>query len=341
MSRHTDDEPRAGAPATLHFEPLLPWQRHAWQRLLARTPSLPHGLMLTGGQGVGKRRFADRFVAWLLCQSRQGDQACGYCQSCTWLHAGTHPALLRISREIDGKGKVSKQIKIDQIRNLIPFVQQTSADWRVVIIEPAECMNMAAANALLKTLEEPSERVLLVLIADQALQLPATIRSRVQQLALGRIDVAVAQAFVADEAQVAVAEAGVLLHLAGGAPLAAVELVRSAGYHACTDWLVDWLRVLEAPQTAPMLSAQWQKRLPLLEWLTMLQWLVRDVMAHKLGLSVVLPLRYEPIVAYYDLAAVQQIYDQLLTQGLAQSQNVQAALVYDSLIQQLCQLAQP
>jgi DNA polymerase-3 subunit delta' len=339
MSRHADDESVAGSVANLHFEPLLPWQRQAWQRLLSRVDRLPHGLLLSGGQGVGKRRFADRFVAWLLCQARQTDHACGHCQSCTWLKAGTHPALLRISREVDAKGKVSKQIKIDQIRALIPFVQQTSADWRVVIIEPAESMNMAAANALLKTLEEPSERVLLLLIADQSLQLPATIRSRVQQIALGRIDPQIAQEFVADEAQVSRTEAQVLLGLAGGAPLAALDLASSNAYQACTDWLVDWLRVIQSPQATPAVSAAWQKRLSLPEWLMMMQWLLRDLLAQQLGLAAILPLRYEPLLAHYRLAALQQLYDQVLADLAAQSQNVQAGLVYDSLLQQLRQLA--
>ncbi|MDI9804125.1 hypothetical protein QM321_22780, partial [Citrobacter koseri] len=70
--------------------------------------------------------------------------------------------------------KQNAKIKIEKIRDLLPFVQQTGEGWRVVVIEPAEALNLASSNALLKTLEEPGERVVLILLADHYLKLPAT-----------------------------------------------------------------------------------------------------------------------------------------------------------------------
>jgi hypothetical protein len=97
--------------------------------------------------------------------------------------------------------------------------------------------------------------------------------------------------------------------------------------------------VIQSPQATPAVSAAWQKRLSLPEWLMMMQWLLRDLLAQQLGLAAILPLRYEPLLAHYRLAALQQLYDQVLADLAAQSQNVQAGLVYDSLLQQLRQLA--
>ncbi|MEY2863465.1 MAG: polymerase subunit delta [Pseudomonadota bacterium] len=326
-----------------HFVPLLSWQRSEWQRLTQRWPNLPHGLLLSGTVGTGKRRFADRLTAWLLCEARSHmpDGACGRCVSCQWLRAGTHPNLLRISREVDAKGKQSKQIKIDQIRGLLPFVQQTSDGWRVVIIEPAEAMNMAAANALLKTLEEPSANVLLLLVADQPLQLPATIRSRVQQLPLGRIDRDQACTYVQDEAQVNAAHALVLLGLAGHAPLAAVALAGSEMVTARADWVADWQALCEQRADVLSVSARWQKRLPFTDFLALIAHMLRDVIALHLGQPVVqTDLSLDALQQTTQLPALLALSAQWPQLMQAQAQNVQVGLVCDSFIKQLAAAGQ-
>ncbi len=324
------------APTRQYFAPLLPWQRPHWQRLRQRYPQLAHGLLLSGTAGVGKRLFADRLAAWLLCEQQVADQACGHCQSCQWLKADTHPNLLRISREIDAKGKQSQQIKIDQIRDLMPFVQQTSDGWRVVIIEPADCLNHAASNALLKTLEEPGERVLLLLVADQALQLSATIRSRLQQVALGRIAQDQALAYVQDEAQLSLSAATVALNLAGGAPLAALQLLDADWFGLREAWLHDWQALLAGRIASLVLSQHWQKKLSLLDWLGLLQVMLRDVLALHTGQPVQqLDLEVSSIQSHYAIESLFTVYDQVLQLTAGQAQHVQPALVYDSVMQQL------
>ncbi len=336
--------PESSPTAVGYFAPLLPWQRPHWQRLQQRYPQLAHGLLLSGAAGVGKRLFADRLAAWLLCDQRTEqskiDQACGHCQSCQWLKADTHPNFLRISREIDAKGKQAKQIKIDQIRDLMPFVQHSGHGWRVVVIEPADCLNHAAANALLKTLEEPGERVLLLLVADQALQLSATIRSRLQHIPLGRIMPAQAIAYVQDEAQLSLSAATVALNLAGGAPLAALQVLDAVWFGLRAEWLHDWQQLLSGRIASIILSQQWQKKLSLVDWLTLLQVMLRDLLALQTGQPVQqLDLNLQPIQPYVSMQGLSALYDQTLQISAGQAQHVQPSLVYDSLMQQLAQPA--
>lgn len=160
-----------------------PWQTQQWHALLARWQAqrLPHALLCTGPKDLGKLDFAYAFVARLLCQTKLMTQeiACGTCQSCQWLTAGTHPDFFNVQPEAG-----SNIIKIEQIRELLESLQQTvqQALLQVVVIEPAEAVNNAAANALLKTLEEPPGPVIFFLVSHQSEALPPTIQSRCQKI---------------------------------------------------------------------------------------------------------------------------------------------------------------
>lgn len=161
----------------------LPWQQPLWERLtrLQDDQRLPHALLLSGAHGAGTQALADALVARTLCRA-PASIACGQCHSCQMLAAGYHPDLLRIS-----PAEKSRQIRIDPIREVNAFVAQTAQQggYRIIVLQPAEAMNVAAANALLKSLEEPGARTLFLLLADIPSRMPATIRSRCQHWALG------------------------------------------------------------------------------------------------------------------------------------------------------------
>ncbi|MBB1487467.1 DNA polymerase III subunit delta' [Oceanospirillum sediminis] len=167
--------------SSLVTEPLL-WQQQEWKRLIERYQAgrLPHALLISGGEGIGKSHLAHALTAYLLCRT-PSDTACGDCASCQLLAAGSHPDLAEISPESAGK-----QIRIEQIRALQSYVGKTAQQggFRVVIMQPADAMNQNSANALLKNLEEPGENVLFVLLTHRISSVLPTIRSRCQQIAL-------------------------------------------------------------------------------------------------------------------------------------------------------------
>jgi DNA polymerase-3 subunit delta' len=158
-----------------------------------RSDRLPHGLIFAGPVGVGKATTAAFLSQLFLCQQPRGDLPCGTCQSCKSFTAGGHPDYHIITKELiryhDKTGK-SKGIDLS-IHVIRPEVVEKASrkssmgQGKVFIIEQAELMNPPAQNALLKTLEEPAGRTLLILITDQIGQILPTIRSRCQTIRFG------------------------------------------------------------------------------------------------------------------------------------------------------------
>ncbi|PWK89953.1 DNA polymerase III subunit delta' [Fulvimonas soli] len=196
-----------------------PWHAEHWERLQARRrrDALPHALLLCGPAGLGKRDFLRRFVQGLLCQRPHDGEACGQCRSCLLFAAGTHPDYVALGYGLRKDGAQRSEIVVDQIRELSARLAMASqfGGWQVVAIDPADAMNAAAANALLKTLEEPTPQTLLLLVADAPWRLPQTIRSRCQRIEFHLP--ARGQALAWLQAQ-GVAEAAAALDAAGGNP---------------------------------------------------------------------------------------------------------------------------
>jgi DNA polymerase-3 subunit delta' len=160
----------------------FPWQAAQWERLsqARRTGRMPHALLLTGPRGRGVPEFARRLAAALLClEPRPDGGPCGRCTSCALSDAGHHPELAVLTPEAEGKA-----IKIDPIRELADFValKPVYGAFKVALIDPAEAMNRQAANALLKTLEEPPPLTVLALCAERRASLPLTVQSRCQRV---------------------------------------------------------------------------------------------------------------------------------------------------------------
>jgi DNA polymerase-3 subunit delta' len=139
--------------------------------------SVPPGLLFFGEEGIGKEKTALEFLSALFCGERGGDGACGSCADCRLLSSGGHPNLLRVSPE-------NHFIQIAEIRGLKEelSLKAFSDRPRAAIICPADRMTLQAANALLKTLEEPPPDTHLVLVAHRLSQLPPTIVSRCQKI---------------------------------------------------------------------------------------------------------------------------------------------------------------
>lgn len=162
---------------------IYPWQIAQWRHCLSdmQQDRMPHAILLTGVKGLGQVEFAIQLAKQLLCEQPL-DEPCGQCRQCHLMTGGHHPDYLEVAPE-----DVGKPIKVDQIRQLISWSSQTPqlAQQQVVVLHPAEAMNEKAANALLKTLEEPMGQVTFILICHQLASTPITIVSRCQQLAFG------------------------------------------------------------------------------------------------------------------------------------------------------------
>jgi len=210
-------------PKSVDFPAIpYPWQQTEWQRVLDQhlADKLPHALLFAGQQGLGKSHLARALGQYLLCQTPRSGLACGECRACHLNRADTHPDFRLIRPEEAGKA-----IKIDQIRSLAEYVSKTSQQggYKVVIIEPAEAMNVNAANALLKSLEEPAGNTLIVLVSHVPSAVMPTVRSRCQTLTLLTPSKDLALPWLAAMASDDRAES--LLQFADGAPLAALALL--------------------------------------------------------------------------------------------------------------------
>jgi DNA polymerase-3 subunit delta' len=238
---------RDDAPAALPWLALLPWQLAAARAALAQRSTWPHALLVHGPHGIGKHALALGFAQALLCEAPRPDGlACGQCPGCRYAIAGQHPDLMRLELlapdAADGTLAALDTITIDRIRALTEFVQLTSHRQRakVAVVAPADRMNVAAANALLKTLEEPPPDTYLILVTEQPGRLPPTILSRCRKLAAPLPSAEEARAWLAAEG---VASPELVLAQRGGAPLAAL---------ACADPAVQterraWLAALARP----------------------------------------------------------------------------------------------
>lgn len=205
-------------------EALAPWLVPHWEALqrARRLGRLPHALLIHGPAGVGKRLFSEHLAQSLLCPTPGPDgRPCGGCQDCHLFAVGNHPDLVRVGPDPEGK---SDEIKVQSIRDLVESEGLTASrgGYKVILIDPAERMNPSAANALLKTLEEPAADTLFCLIAERGYLLAATVRSRCQRLVLGLPGEDLALAWLGE--RVRGGDPRLLLRLAHGAPLRALTL---------------------------------------------------------------------------------------------------------------------
>jgi DNA polymerase-3 subunit delta' len=215
-----------------------------------------HAFLIAGPAGTGKRDLAGRFMASLLCLEGR-HPACGTCRSCSLLRTGAHPdGHVLTFEQHPKKDELRTDIVVDQVRRLIDALQLTNTISRrkAALIFPAEAMTVSAANALLKTLEEPPGDATLLVVAHQPSRLPATIRSRCQALHVRLPDRAVAQAWLAQASGADVADAATALEAAAGSPLVGLRMLQQGETRAyrTLDDALDELRAGRCEPAAAM-----------------------------------------------------------------------------------------
>lgn len=279
--------------------PLFPWQQSAWQQLQVLRQRTPHAILLHGAEGIGKTLFAEHFAQSLLCEAPAADgHACGECVSCGWVAQYSHPDYRRIRPELleeedaatgerdnaDSDKKTakaskapSKEIVINQVRALSDFMNISThrQGTRVIVLYPAETLNVPAANALLKSLEEPNANTVFILVSNSLDKLLPTILSRCYKFALGMPGKEQSLAWLHAQK---VSDAEVWLAQQGGAPLSALQMSQS---ETRAD-LDDFLRQLCKPGIE--ISLKIAEKMQKMEVATTVSWLQRwlyDIFSFK------------------------------------------------------------
>ncbi len=254
-----------------------PWLTPAFQHLIDtyRAGRLAHGVLFTGSAGIGKFKQAQNIAQYLLCTDKQADGACGRCHACKLFSAHNHLDFHLLHNESD------KSIGIDQVRALIELINERPnlGENKVVIIKDAQRLTIAAANALLKTLEEPQGNSYLILLARTHHQLMPTLLSRVQHTHLHTPNDQLLLAWLG-ELGFAVQDKG-LLRLFQNSPLALLNHLHSEAADERRTCVEGLFALLNQPHTlfdfSRFLAESAQSRLQLLFYM------LHDL--HKLKLS--------------------------------------------------------
>jgi DNA polymerase-3 subunit delta' len=307
---------------------LYPWQNDAWSRLQQMRSRLPHAILFQGPPGIGKLALAEQFAQSLLCESLSpAGMACGTCPSCGWFAQYGHPDYRCIRPEAleeapvedeageEGESKKtgkssknpSKDIKIEQVRQLGDWINVSThrQGKRVVLLYPAEALNTASANAILKTLEEPPAETVFLLISHSPESLLPTILSRCHRFPLATPRGDPALAWLKENG---VADAEAWLAEQGGAPLRAYEMAQAGSRETLEALLGQLCR--PSREAAVKLAAQLQKEstVDLVVWLQ--RWL-SDLFSVKLAGKVRYYPRYQKqltaLAAQADVATLQRM----------------------------------
>ena len=227
-----------------------PWLEPVWRQLTAWQGRPPGALLIAGPRGIGKLALARAWAQALLCGAKEG-AACGECPSCRWFAEGTHPDFLFLTLEERenqaGEVRLAQEIDVAQARRVVDFVRLSShqGGWRVVLVHPADALNRAASNALLKVLEEGPINTVFMLVSDAAHRLLATLRSRCRRLDIGLPPRTAALAWLEERGA-----QGVPLDWVGGAPLRAMAC-EEQGLNSLRQEVLGWLaRPAELEPTA-------------------------------------------------------------------------------------------
>ena len=281
------------------INPLFSWQTQSWQQLNALRERMPHAILLHGSEGIGKTIFAEHLAKSLLCESTgDGGHACGICVSCGWFDQYSHPDYRRVRPELldeeeslsnepdepESEKKTtksskapSKEIVINQVRALADFMNISThrQGLRVIVLYPAEALNVPAANALLKSLEEPNANSVFILVSNSVDKLLPTILSRCHKFAFGMPKKKQALEWL-NAQQLQNSEAW--LAQQGGAPLSALKLAQAENR---SDF-DEFLRQLCSPSTeASLKMAEKMQKTEVAATVACLQRWLYDIFSYK------------------------------------------------------------
>ncbi len=302
---------------------LYPWHEQSWQHVIKARQSghLPHALLFTGEKDTGKRGFADNLIKSLLCETPQlanAQGACHQCHGCKTYESSANPDYLCIDL-LDDK----QQIGVDQIRAMNAFLGLTRsfAGQRVVLISQAERMNLHAANSLLKSLEEPADNSVIILLCAKASSLLATIKSRCQLLHLPTPDKQQALSWLHTQKQAKDYQPDDLeqaLEISQGRPLAALNVLTTQQniLQSRADFLNDISEIIQEHVSITDIAKKWHKQdsEPLLDW--QLGWVKRLIQTHHIDDNRLIKKHHALHVLKENLQppALWELYDQLLRQ---------------------------
>ena len=234
----------------------FPWHQKTWDKFsAARTRNhLPHALLVTGEEGIGKNQFAEKLVQSLLCHQPINNKPCEQCNGCKTFSAGSNPDFMEIKVAED-----KKQIGVDQIRALSKFITLSRSfdSYRVILLHPVEAMNANAANSLLKSLEEPADNTVIILLATSLNQIIPTIKSRCQLLSLPKPSHQQAIDWLQINAP-DLKNAKARLDLSFGRPLIAIE-TNEADISQAADFAKDILQIVEERKSITEVAKVWEK----------------------------------------------------------------------------------
>jgi DNA polymerase-3 subunit delta' len=257
----------------------VPWLGQQRGQLAAarREGHMPHAILLHGPMGSGQSGLALWTAQLVLCEAA-GDAPCDRCPSCVLFLAGNHPDFYALALE-----EKASFIKVDQIREVCGKLAMKSfrGAGKVGVIDPADRMNIQANNALLKTLEEPSQETLLILAASRLDRLPKTVISRCQRLRVTTPGAAEGMDWL--NRQQPRDDWEELLALSAGAPFRALQMAADGTGELCEDMRSSLADALATNQYDPMgMAAAWSKDRPA----ERLAWLERWVEESIRGMTV-------------------------------------------------------
>lgn len=247
-----------------------------------KTDKVSHAYILNGEKGSGKKLLANLFAMSLQCQNREEDgDACGKCQSCKQTVNNNQPDIIKVTHE--KPNTISIDDIRDQVNNNIE-IKPYSSRYKIYIIADADMMTVQAQNAILKTIEEPPEYAVILLLTENAETLLATIRSRCVMLKLRNIKDQLVKKYLMEQMEIPDYKADVCVAFAQGNMGKAIMLATSEHFNEIKEEAVHLLRNINEMDLSELIDAVkrcMSYKLEISDYLDVIAIWYRDVLIYK------------------------------------------------------------